>query len=327
MLLIRNDCTDPAFNLAAEEYLLTTAREPLCMLWRNEKAVIVGKNQNTLGEIDLDYVRSRGIRVVRRMTGGGAVFHDLGNINYTLIEPESGGHFNNYAWFTADLIDFLAAQGVRAELSGRNDVLIGGKKCCGNAQCVKNGWIMHHGCVLFDADLTALTGALKVNRHKLASRGIPSVASRVTNICEHMTGDMSAAAFFDAFAQYIAKKHGCAECVFTPEDKASIRQLTARKYATWEWNYGTSPDYNFANTQQFGFGLVEVRLFISGGVVRQAHISGDFFGRHDLAQLTAALEGVRHSEEAIDAALAEVDVDAFISGCTREELQRLLLYA
>ena len=234
MTIIHNLNTTPAFNLAAEEHLLDTAAEPLFMLWRNEKAIIVGKNQDTLAEIDRDYVQAQGIAVHRRITGGGAVFHDLGNINYTLIEPE-GGHFDDYAYFTADLIDFLATLGVRAEQNERNDVLIDGKKICGNAQCVRGGYILHHGCILFDVDLDVLTRALTPGRDKLARNNVASVASRVTNIREHLRGDMSALDFMNGFARFMKERHGCDESDLYGVEQ--IRKLAEEKYATWEWNY------------------------------------------------------------------------------------------
>ena len=239
MKLILNPCTDPAFNLAAEEYLLSTTREPLCMLWRNGRAVIVGRNQDALAEIDSGYADEQGIPVYRRITGGGAVYHDLGNVNYTLIEPE--GHFNDYAYFTADLIAFLASLGVKAELSGRNDLLVGNLKICGNAQCAKNGMVLHHGCVLYDSDLSVLARVLRPGRAKLEGKGIASVASRVTNIREYI--GLDTAAFLHAFADYMKMKHSCAEYHFTGDDKASIRRLADEKYSAREWNFGCSPDW------------------------------------------------------------------------------------
>ena len=242
MRLILNPCTDPFFNLAAEEVLLDTASEPICMLWRNEKAVVVGKNQDVLSEIDRDYVEAHGIRVVRRMTGGGAVYHDLGNINYTLIEPDAG-QFENYAHFTKDLIDFLATLGVKAEFLGRNDVLVDGKKICGNAQCVLGGRVLHHGCVLFDADLTALAKALKPDPEKLRRKGIASVRARVTNIRAHMPHDMRGEDFLEAFAGFMKERRGCEERALTEEEQDEIRRLAEAKYATREWTYGASPDW------------------------------------------------------------------------------------
>ena len=305
--------------------MLRNARQSVFMLWRNENAVIVGQNQNTLGEIDPVYVDAHGIKVVRRLTGGGAVFHDLGNVNYTLIEPNTSGRFNDYAYFTADLIGFLSTLGVKAELSGRNDVLIDGRKISGNAQCVKNGRVMHHGCILYQADLSTLAGALRANQGKLRSKGVASVASRVTNICDHMTQEMDVMAFMDVFAAYMAAKYDCEEYIFTPEDTAQIQRLRDEKYASWDWNFGASPDYNFENAQRFTFGGIEAWLFVSDGVIAQASITGDFFGQEDIAQLAERLVGLRHDATEIDAALGDVDVSRYIAGCGKIELKKVLM--
>jgi len=213
------------------------------MLWRNEKAVIVGKNQDTLAEIDPACVKAHGIQVVRRMTGGGAVYHDLGNINFTMIEPDAG-NFENYAHFTKDLIDFLVTLDIKAAFIGRNDVLVDGRKICGSAQCVKNGMVMHHGCILYEADLTMLVNVLKPDPRKLQSKGIASVTARVTNIREHMKHNMSSDDFLEAFARFISERHCCEERALTREEQGQIRRLADEKYATWEWTYGASPEWN-----------------------------------------------------------------------------------
>jgi len=243
MRLIRNNSTDPALNLAAEEYLLHTAKDAICMLWRNERAVIVGRNQDAHKEIDQAYVEAHGISVHRRLTGGGAVFHDLGNINFTLIEPNAR-NFDNYAHFTADLIGFLATLGVEAACTGRNDVLIDGKKICGNAQCVQNGKVMHHGCILYEADLAMLSRALKPGPEKLRGKGIASVASRVANTRAYMAMELSAEEFLNGFAGYIKQRRNCMEYQFTEKERAQIRRLAEKKYASREWNYGASPDWD-----------------------------------------------------------------------------------
>jgi len=325
MLLIRNNSIDPAYNLAAEEYLLTMAEQSVFMLWRNENAVIIGQNQNTLGEIDPAYVKEKNISVVRRLTGGGAVFHDLGNVNYTLIEPNTGGRFNDYAYFTADLIDFLATLGVTAELSGRYDVLIDGRKISGNAQCVKNGRVMHHGCILYQADLSTLAGALKANQDKLQSKGVASVASRVTNIRNHIAREMDVVAFMDAFAAFMQEKYNCEEYAFTSEDVEQIQRLRDEKYAAWDWNFGASPDYNFENMHRFDFGSVQVRLFVSDGVIQQASITGDFFGQEDVTRLAGQFVGLRHDEPTMDATLANINVPQYIAGCGKDELKKVLM--
>ena len=163
MLLIINDCSDAYYNLAAEEYLIDHFDEDVVMLWRNDNTVVVGKNQNTIEEINKEYVEENSISVVRRLTGGGAVFHDMGHVNYTIIQSYREGLFSNYAYFTEPVRDFLQSLGVRAELSGRNDLMIDGKKFSGNAQCVRNGRMMHHGTLMFSSDVKDISGALTPN--------------------------------------------------------------------------------------------------------------------------------------------------------------------
>ena len=325
MLLIKNNSHIPAFNLATEEYLLTNLKENAFTLWRNEKAVIVGKNQNTISEINSDYTEKNNISVIRRLTGGGAVFHDLGNLNYTYIEKEENKNFNNYSYFTADLLDYLKTHGIKAELSGRNDILIEGKKFCGNAQCIKNGFVMHHGCILFSADLSKLSGALNVNAAKIASKGIKSVSSRVANIIDYMENKISIEEFQNGFEAFIVDRHGYVSVDLSENDKKSINKLVDEKYGTWEWNFGYSPDYNFENSCKFDFGLVEIKLFIESGIIKSAKILGDFFGKKDVSEIEAAITGHRHRTIELTKALESFDISDYISGCNNTALVKQLI--
>ena len=191
MLLIINDSSDAYYNLAAEEYLIDHFNEDVVMLWRNDNTVVIGKNQNTMEEINKEYVEENSISVVRRLTGGGAVFHDMGNVNYTIIQSYREGLFSNYEYFTEAVRDFLHSLGVRAELSGRNDLMIEGKKFSGNAQCVRNGRMMHHGTLMFSSDVKDISGALTPNAKKFESKGVKSVQSRVTNIASHLPAELA----------------------------------------------------------------------------------------------------------------------------------------
>ncbi len=275
--------------------------------------------------LDLQYVQNNNIDVVRRLTGGGAVFHDLGNINYTYIEPSQSGNFNNYSYFTNDLIDYLKSLNINAELSGRNDLLIDGKKFCGNAQCIKNNNIMHHGCILYSADLSTLTNALKVNPAKIQSKGIKSVSSRVTNVIEHMENKLSPIEFLTGFENFVEQRHSCKTIYLSENDKAKIQALADSKYSTWDWNFGSSPDYNFKALKKFDFGLIEIYLEIQNGIIIKAKIGGDFFGKKDIFVIENEIIGIKHDINELTKALEKYKIDEYISGCTNEVLIPLLI--
>lgn len=320
MKYIYNDSTDAYFNLAAEEYLINHFDDEVFMLWRNDNAVIVGKNQNTLSEINLDYVEKNGIKVVRRMTGGGAVFHDLGNVNYTFIVNGSE-HMTDFGYFTAPVINALAKLGIKAELSGRNDILIDGKKFSGNAQYSHGGRTLHHGTLMLSASFDLLKGALNVSREKIESKGIKSVSSRVTNISEHLSAPITPLAFITHLRESILSVIlGAAEYVLTNEDKAAIQKLSDEKYSTWEWNYGYSPKYTFTKKTKFSKGIIEVFLNVENGIITDVSFKGDFFGSRDVGELENRIRGLRHEKQPLTEMLYGVNTDAYIWGMDPETL-------
>ncbi len=339
MLLIINDSNNAHYNLAAEEYLIDNFDEDIVMLWRNDNTVVVGKNQNTIEEIDSRYVAEHGISVVRRLTGGGAVFHDMGNVNYTIIQSYQEGLFSNYAYFTETVRDFLQELGVNATLSGRNDLMIDGKKFSGNAQCVRKGRMMHHGTLMFSSDVKDISGALTPNQKKTESKGVKSVQSHVTNISSHLPeckgrsmdrektdSAMDVEEFMDRLYHYFLRRFP--EAVpyeLTQEDKASIQQLTDEKYSTWEWNYGASPAFAVNASHKYDFGLVDVRLNVIRGCIKEICIFGDFFGVRSISELEDLLAGTEYRADAIRQVLADIALGDYISGMTAEELIELMM--
>ncbi|MCL2163883.1 MAG: lipoate--protein ligase [Oscillospiraceae bacterium] len=317
--LLMNYSTNPAFNLALEEYALTRMEREAVILWRNAQAVIIGRNQNAIEEIDMDYVRENGISVIRRLSGGGAVFHDLGNINFTVINALGGDDFGNYEKFTAPVCDFLQSLGVNARLEGRNDLVIDGMKFSGNAQAVRAGRIMHHGTILFDADMSALGKALRPKQAKVESKGVKSVRARVTNVADHLPEPMTAEEFFNRLAEYFRCVACGDEFALSEEDVAAVGALVAEKYGAWEWNIGSSPAYNFERSVRFPFGSVDLRLSVADGVIRQAYIYGDFFGVADKLELEERLIGVFHDKTAIKSALTGIKLDRYIHGCSLDD--------
>ncbi len=343
MKLYINQSTDPQFNLAAEEYLLTHADTDIIMLWRNESSVIIGKNQNAFTEVDLEFTRERGIKVVRRMTGGGAVFHDLGNLNYTFISP-GGGELSrgvregglDFAHFTKPIIGTLCELGIRAHLSGRNDIVAdtddGERKISGNAQCVLDGTTLHHGTLLFSAKMDKLQGALRPDEDKLRTKGIASVRSRVANIIDLLPSDKrSLAENVEAFTDYIAGRMS-AEFNVMPEGlpRAAVDgadELLRNKYSTDVWNIGRFGDFSVSKKKRFPFGSVEADLKIEEGRIASIRFGGDFFGVSDVSELAALLVGCEYSESAIAELLRFFDVGQYIFGANGDEIAEMLVRA
>ncbi|MHB1152037.1 MAG: lipoate--protein ligase [Eubacteriales bacterium] len=321
MLILRNHSVDPYFNLAAEQYLLDSELDHIMILWRNLPAVIIGRNQNAYAEINETYVREHNIAVVRRLTGGGAVFHDLGNINYTFITPETDGGALDFKRFCLPVVDALRNLGADAEMSGRNDILIGGKKVSGSAQCVRNGKTMHHGTLLYSADLSTIAGSLNVNADKLKSKGIKSVSSRVGNIADFIGTKMDTAAFMD----YLENRFEGERMDLTPEMTGSIQSLADTKYSAWEWNYGQSKTYEQCRRQYFPFGLVEISLTLDGGIIRDVKITGDFFGRCGIDLLEETLRGTRCEYKSLLGTLCSLNINDYIMGATAENIAFLLI--
>ncbi len=329
MLCITRHETDPYFNLAAEEYVMDHFDRDVFMLWRNAPAIIVGRHQNTLAEINLDYVRENDLPVVRRMSGGGAVFHDLGNLNFTFIAGGGAGNHRNevdFRRFTQPIIEALQRLGVDARFEGRNDLTIDGRKFSGNAEYVHRGRILHHGTLLFSARMADVAAALRPDPAKFADKAVKSVRSRVTNISEHLPRPMTVLEFRDCLMEHVMTGTPDAETyTFTNEDRAAIERLRDTKYATWEWNFGHSPRYNFTKRARTPGGTVEATLEVTDGVIRAAHFYGDYFTHGDPAELAAALVDTPHREDVLRERLSALAVECYFVNVTAEELATVLL--
>jgi len=309
MLCIKNPETNPYFNLAAEEYVLKNFNENCFMLWRNRPSIIVGKHQNTLAEINIDYVKENNIDVVRRLSGGGAVFHDLGNLNFTFIKNVNNeGSLVDFKKYTQPVIDVLQHLGVNAIFEGRNDIMINGRKVSGNAEHVFKRRVLHHGTLLFSSVMADLSKALKVNPLKYQDKGVKSVRSRVTNISEHLPHKMSVIEFHDKIFNFMVDSEEDAVLYeYTPEDIKNINQLVEKKYKTWEWNFGYSPKYNFEKLIRTNGGNLEIHLNVEKGIIVDLKIFGDFFGEKDIVEIEKLLINKKHHEKEIRQILEKID--------------------
>lgn len=319
---------DPRINLAIEEYLLKTMdveKEPVLLFYINQPSIIIGKNQNTIEEINTDYVEDNGIIVVRRLSGGGAVYHDLGNLNFSFITNDDGDSFMNYKKFTQPVVDALAKMGVNAELSGRNDILAEGRKVSGNAQFSTKGRMFSHGTLMFDTEIDAVVSALKVKKDKIESKGIKSIRSRVANISEFLKDKMTIEEFrLEILKSIFGGEENIRYYELTDEDWTNIQKLSAERYQTWEWNYGKSPRFNIQKTHRFPSGGIDIRLEVKHGVIEEGHIFGDFFGVGDMADVEQRLVGTNYDRVAIAKALADIDIPTYFGGVSTEEFLQLI---
>jgi lipoate-protein ligase A len=299
MRFIYNPSTDPAFNLAAEEWLLHNTPEEVFMLWRNAKAVIVGRNQNTISEINGSYVRENGVSVIRRLTGGGAVFHDLGNINFTIISLNNDKKMLDFQRFAQPVLAALQSLGIPCAFNGRNDLVIEGKKFSGNAQYLWRDRVLHHGTLLFSSKIEDLSGALKIDPEKYRDKAVKSVRARVTNISSHLPALMEITEFMERLMDRMAGGEGQGAGALSATEAAAVDELAEEKYRSWEWNYGRSPEYGFSRSTRTPGGLLDVRMDVQDGVIQGIRIFGDYFGVRDVSELEGRLKGCRHDRAAL----------------------------
>lgn len=321
MLCIKNPETNPYFNLAAEEYVLKNFRENCFMLWRNRPSIIVGKHQNTLAEINIDYVKENNIDVVRRLSGGGAVFHDLGNLNFTFIKNAgTEGNLVDFKKYTQPVIDVLQQLRVDAKFEGRNDIMINGRKISGNAEHIFKRRVLHHGTLLFSSIMVDLSKALKVNPLKYQDKGVKSVRSRVTNISEHLPEKMSVIEFHDKIFDFMVKSEKDAVLYeYSEEDIKQINQLAEEKYKTWDWNFGYSPKYNFEKLIRTNGGNLEIHMNVEKGIITDIKVFGDFFGEKDITDVEQKLQNTRHQETAIRNRFNNIDFNKYFHSISIDE--------
>ncbi|MGV8114043.1 MAG: lipoate--protein ligase [Lentimicrobium sp.] len=321
MLCIIRHETDPYFNLAAEEYVLKNLERDSFMLWRNEPAIIVGKHQNTLAEINQEYVKENMIKVVRRLSGGGAVFHDLGNLNFTFIASGENHQLVDFRKFTQPILEVLQKLEIEARFEGRNDLTIDGRKFSGNAEHVHKNRVLHHGTLLFSSQMADLSSALKVDPDKFQDKAVKSVRSRVTNISEHLKMPLTVLEFRDLVLKHVMESTPGAELYsFTQDDIAAIARLRDEKYITWDWNFGYSPKYNFRKTVKTNGGKLEVTLEVVNGTIEKARFFGDYFNKLDPVDIEQALTGTLHNETAIRERLKDFEIPDYFLKISSEEL-------
>lgn len=323
VFLFSSSHTSPAFNLAAEEYFLMSKSDNFILLWRNEPSIIIGKNQNAYAELDLDYVKLHDIKVIRRLTGGGAVFHDLGNLNFTFIKNGQQG-MADFKEFLSPVTAYLRSLGLSAEFSGRNDILIDGMKVSGTAQTNHHGRVMLHGTLLFDASLSVLSAALKPNPLKLQAKGIKSVKSRVTNISTHLGKAMSISDFIEGLSNFLSDSESCKGYDLISADEEAINLLASEKYSAFSWNFGNAPPYSIEKSAMLPGGIVTANFEVKSGEIRSLRLFGDFFGTEAITELEKRLQKIPYEPSAVAGALSGIDLSCYIMGASSKDIIELL---
>lgn len=305
MIYVPNDNHDPALNLAMEEYILTsgTILNPVLFFYINEPSIIVGRHQNTFDEINSGYVNEHNIKVVRRCSGGGAVYHDFGNLNYSLIHPGDNRATADFGVLLKPILSALRHLGLQAELGGRNDLLLDGAKFSGNAYYHNRYGSVTHGTLLFNTDLTVLSKALRPAPQKLQSKGIHSIRSRVCCIkdalpCISDAGDLKA-----AIIRYFKEHYGLSTYSVTENDTQKAEALASDRYRNDLWNYGESPAYTLRRLIHTSEGWIDFRADIRKNIVCNVRFFGDFFCSRNINELEEAFSGLEWEKYSIESTL------------------------
>jgi len=308
MQILKQASTDPFFNIATEEYLLRNSDENFFILYRNEPSIIVGKHQNTIAEINLDFVNCKGIKVVRRLSGGGTVYHDLGNLNYAFIANGSEGNLVDFKKFTQPIIDVLNTLGVDAQIGGKNDIRVGSKKISGNAEHVYKNRVLHHGTLLFSSNLDVLNESIKIDPMAYTDKAVKSIRSNVANITEYLKNDLPIDSFATLLTDHVSKLFSDASPFTLNEAEISaINNLIKTKYATWEWNFGYSPSYTLNRKIEVDSNQISIDLTVEKGIISLISISG-YLDKNEASKLEQLLIGSKHDYDYLSKIITKSDL-------------------
>ena len=326
MKIIISPTYSPEFNIASEEYLIKNFKEDIFLLYINNPTIIIGKHQNTLAEIDINYVKEQNISIVRRLSGGGAVYHDRGNLNFSFITNINKERTIDFFKHTLPIINSLKSLNVDAHFEGRNDLTIDGKKFSGNASHIYKNRICHHGTILFNSDLNVLSKSLKPDSKKFEGKSIKSVQSRVTNIIDHLQKPISIVELRSIIINYVKSEYPDSNNYSLSNlDIDIINQLVENKYNTWEWNFGKSPEYNFTKSIKTPAGNIQSYLFVENGIIKSVHFFGDYFETCQDEYMINKIRGIRHDKNELSHVLSQYDINKYFVGFSMEDILNVLI--
>jgi len=307
-------------NIAGEEYFMSTFDDDIFYLYINSPSIIIGRNQNAYSEINQEYVSENDIKVVRRLSGGGAVYHDSGNLNFSFMVKNDDRDIDEvFHDYSTPILHALRSLGANANFSGRNDLVIDDKKISGNAQYRSSSKILQHGTLLFNSDLTAIANALNVSPIKYQDKSVKSVKSRVANIKDFLANGITLNDFTNTIISSVFDVMPDAQLYkLTQSDISAIEDLAAKKYSTWEWVYGNTPKFTYRNIFRFDKGTIEVQLNVVSGIIDDLTIYGDFFGVGEIKGLTNRFIGLPYDIAKVEKLVADIDIDHYIWGLEKD---------
>lgn len=326
MIYINSNSTSPYFNFALEEYLLTQKDlddDEIFLFWRTNPTIMVGRYQNTFSEINEKYVRENNVNVVRRNSGGGTIYTDMGAWQFTFIEKNYKEEGISFDKFTGPIVEALQKQDVDAHFNSRNDLLIGNRKFSGNAQYRKDNAILHHGSILFNTDIQAMVESITVAEDKIIAKGIKSVRERVINISEVMKDNITSENFRDIMLDSLLKNS--TTYTLTKEDIKSINKIQKEKFESWDWNYGKNPIFNISRYKRFNGGRVDFKLNVKKGIIKNCTIEGDFFLSGEISILEESFIDCKYVREDISKLLDTLDIENYFYKITKDDLLECII--